>query len=186
MAAFLLWVAVEMQFESNIPLDLSRHFPHGAELYGTLGMLDLIIVFVLQLIVSHWLAKVTSPWYGYLGFLLLGGLIVGGLWQTVFGWTLAIILLSVGEVFSISQIMGLMGVLPQEGQQGSYFALFGMVQGLGTFVAYAVGSTAYQGLGPGVLFTLCLLAAAASAVLYRQAHHVHARPAAARLLTRQG
>ena len=186
MAAFLLWVAVEMQFESNIPLDLSRHFPHGAELYGTLGMLDLIIVFVLQLIVSHWLAKVTSPWYGYLGFLLLGGLIVGGLWQTVFGWTLAIILLSVGEVFSISQIMGLMGVLPQEGQQGSYFALFGMVQGLGTFVAYAVGSTAYQGLGPGVLFTLCLPAAAASAVLYRQAHHVHARPAAARLLTRQG
>ena len=186
MGAFLLWVAVEMQFESNIPLDLSRHFPHGAELYGTLGVLDLVIVFGLQLIVSHWLTKVTSPWYGYLGFLLLGGLILGGLWQTVFGWTLAIILLSVGEVFSISQIMGLMGVLPQEGQQGSYFALFGMVQGLGTFVAYAVGSTAYQGLGPGVLFTLCLLAAAASAVLYRQAHHVHARPAAARLLTRQG
>ncbi len=178
MAAFLLWVAVEMQFESNIPLDLARHFPQGAELYGTLGALDLVIVFVLQLLVSHWLAKATSPWYGYLGFLLLGGLIVGGLWQTVVGWTLAIILLSVGEVFSISQIMALMGVLPREGQQGSYFSLFGMVQGLGTFLAYALGSTAYQGLGPGTLFALCLPAAALAAVLYRQAHHVHVQAAA--------
>ncbi len=169
MGSLLLWVAVEMQFESNLPLDLSRHFPHGAELYGILGAMDMVIVIALQLVVSHWLAKVKSPWYGYAGFLMLGGLLVGGLSQTILGWTLAIILLSVGEVFSISQIMALMGTLPREGQQSGYFSLFGMVQGLGTFLAYGLGGAAYQALGPAALFTLCLPAAAASAVLYRQA-----------------
>lgn len=174
MGSLLLWIAVEMQFESNLPLDLSRHFPHGAELYGILGVLDMVVVIVLQLVVSHWLQKVKSPWYGYVGFLMLGGLLVGGLWQTIPGWTIAILLLSVGEVFSISQIMTLMGTLPREGQQGGYFALFGMVQGLGTFLAYGLGGAAYQALGPAALFTLCLPAAAASAVLYRQARLIHA------------
>lgn len=173
LGSFLLWVTVEMQFESNIPLDLSYHFAHGAELYGTLGVLDMVIVFVLQLVISRWLADQKSPWYGYAGFLLLGGLIVGGLWQTIAGWTVAIVLLSVGEVFSISQIMGLMGILPRDGQQGSYFALFGMAQGLATFFAYFLGTMAYQALGPATLFSLCLPAAAVSAYLYRNARRKH-------------
>lgn len=95
------------------------------------------------------------------------------------GWTLGIILLNVGEVFRISQITALMGVLPREGQQGDYCALLGMVQGLGPFLAYALGSTAYQGLGPGGLFALGLPGAAASAVLYRQAQELHTRAATA-------
>lgn len=173
LGSFLLWVTVEMQFESNIPLDLSYHFAHGAELYGTLGVIDMVIVCVLQLVISRWLADQKSPWLGYMGFLLLGGLIVGGLWQTVAGWTVAIVLLSVGEVFSISQIMGLMGVLPRDGQQGSYFALFGMAQGLATFFAYFLGGAAYQALGPAALFGLCLPAAVVSAYLYRNARWRH-------------
>lgn len=168
--SLLLWATVEMQFESNVPLDLSYHFAHGTELYGTLGALDMVIVFVLQLIVSQWLSRRRSPWYGYLGFMLLGGLAVGGLWQTTWGWLTAIILLSVGEVFSLSQIMAMMGVLPQSGRQGTYFALFGMAQGLATFVAYSLGSAAYQWLTPQGLFSLCIPLAILSAVSYRGAY----------------
>lgn len=167
--AFILWVAVEMQFESNVPLDLSYHLPHGAALFGALGAIDMIIVFVLQLIVSHWLAKQKSPWYGYAGFVLLGGLAVGGIFQTTLGWAIAIVLLSVGEVFSISQIMALMGVLPREGQQGGYFALFGMAQGFATFLAYSLGGTIYQTLHPTALFILCIPAAILSAIFYSMA-----------------
>lgn len=169
MGSFILWALVEMQFESNVPLDLSYHLPHGTALYGILGGIDMVIVFVLQLVVSHWLSHNKSPWYGYAGFVMLGGLIVGGLWQSVMGWTISIILLSVGEVFSISQIMNLMGILPKEGQQGSYFAIFGMAQGLATFLAYSLGGVIYQWLHPAVLFSLCLPAAIISAVLYRNA-----------------
>lgn len=169
MASFILWALVEMQFESNVPLDLSYHLLHGTALYGILGGIDMVIVFVLQLVVSHWLSQNKSPWYGYAGFVMLGGLMVGGLWQTVIGWSISIILLSVGEVFSISQIMNLMGILPKEGQQGSYFAIFGMAQGLATFLAYSLGGVIYQWLHPAVLFSLCLPAAAISAVLYRSA-----------------
>jgi hypothetical protein len=169
MGSFILWALVEMQFESNVPLDLSYHLPHGTALYGILGGIDMVIVFVLQLVVSHWLSLNKSPWYGYAGFVMLGGLIVGGLWQSVMGWTISIILLSVGEVFSISQIMNLMGILPKEGQQGSYFAIFGMAQGLATFLAYSLGGVIYQWLHPAVLFSLSLPAAIISAVLYRSA-----------------
>lgn len=175
MASLVFWCLVEMQFESNIPLDLSYHFPHGAELYGSLGVIDMVIVFVLQLIVSHWLAQQKSPWFGYLGFVMLGGVIIGGLWQSIAGWTLSIVFLSVGEVFSISQIMAMMGVLPQAGRQGSYFALFGMAQGLATFLAYGLGGSAYQLLHAGWLFSLCLPVAILSALCYRQARVWHAR-----------
>lgn len=169
MGALLMWVMVEMQFESNIPLDLSYHFAHGAQLYGTLGVIDMALVFGLQLAVSRWLARQKSPYLAYAGFVALGGLIIGGLWQTVAGWALAIVLLALGEVFSIGQIMNLMGVLPREGRQGTYFAVFGMVQGLGTFLAYALGASAYQDLGPALLFALCLPAAIFSAILFRGA-----------------
>ncbi len=175
MASFILWAVVEMQFESNIPLDLSYHFHHGAKLYGTLGVVDMVIVFGLQLVVSRWLNSKTSVWPSYLGFLMLGGLIVGGLWQTVAGWTISIILLSVGEVFSLSPIMTLMGELPRDGQQGSYFALFGMAQGLATFFAYSLGGFVYQTLSPAVLFSLTLPVAVLSALLYRGAYITHRR-----------
>ncbi len=173
MASFVLWAMVEMQFESNIPLDLSYHFPQGAKLYGTLGMVDMVIVFGLQLGVSRWLATKPSQWLNYIGFLLLGGLIVGGLWQSVVGWTISIVLLSVGEVFSIGPIMTLMGALPREGQHGSYFALFGMAQGLATFLAYSLGGIVYQTLHPAVLFALTLPLAALSGLLYRHAQRTH-------------
>ncbi len=175
MASFVLWGIVEMQFESNIPLDLSYHFSQGAKLYGTLGVFDMVIVFALQLVVSHWLANKEAPWLSYLGFLMLGGLIVGGLWQTVIGWTISIVLLSVGEVFSLGSIMNLMGTLPRDGQQGSYFAIFGMGQGLATFLAYSLGGIAYQTLHPAVLFSLTLPVAAMSAVFYRKALLTHQR-----------
>lgn len=173
MGSFVLWAMVEMQFESNIPLDLSRHFAAGAKLYGTLGVIDMVIVFGLQLVVSRWLASKNSATLSYLGFLMLGGLIVGGLWQTVVGWTIAIILLSVGEVFSLGPIMTLMGALPRDGQQGSYFALFGMAQGLATFLAYSLGGIVYQTLHPAVLFTLTLPVAALSALFYHRAYTTH-------------
>ncbi len=173
MTSFVLWAMVEMQFESNIPLDLSRHFPAGAHLYGTLGVIDMVIVFGLQLVVSRWLATKSSAALSYLGFLMLGGLIVGGLWQTVVGWTIAIVLLSVGEVFSLGPIMTLMGALPRDGQQGSYFALFGMAQGLATFLAYSLGGIVYQTLHPAVLFTLTLPVAALSAFFYHKAYTTH-------------
>lgn len=169
MASFILWVMVEMQFESDIPLDLSYHLPHGAALYGALGAMDMILVFVLQLAVSRWLSTRKSPWYGYMGFLLLGGLAIGGFWQTTVGWGIAIILLALGDVFSISQIMALMGVIPRDGQQAAYFAIFGMAQGMATFLAYALGGTAYQLLHPAVLFSLCVPAAVLSAIFYRAA-----------------
>lgn len=173
MASFVLWAMVEMQFESNIPLDLSYHFPQGAKLYGTLGVVDMVIVFGLQLVVSRWLAKKSSAWLNYIGFLLLGGLIVGGLWQSVLGWTISIVFLSVGEVFSLGPIMTLMGSLPREGQHGSYFALFGMAQGLATFLAYSLGGIVYQTLHPAVLFSLTLPLALISGLFYRWAHNTH-------------
>lgn len=167
--SFLLVVIVEMQFESGVPLDLSFHFAHGAKLFGTLGILDMAVVFVLQLVVSHWLAQRKSPWYGYLGMLAVGGLIVGGLWQSVAGWTLSVLLLAVGDVFAYGQIFSMMGKLPKPGRQGSYFSILGMAQGLGTFAAYGFGAAAYQGLKPGWMFGLCLPAAVLATVAFRNA-----------------
>ncbi len=173
MAAFVLFAMVEMQFESSVPLDLSYHFRHGVSLYGTLGVIEMAVVFFLQIVVGQWLSRQPSPWIGYAGILLSGGLLVGGLWQTVSGWTIAIILLGLGEVFSVSLIMGLFGVLPPDNRQGSYFSLFFMAQGLATFLAYAVGGGAYQFLGPGWLFGLSLPVSGLAAYCYRSARRFH-------------
>jgi len=169
LTSFLLVVAVEMQFESGVPLDLSLHFPQGARLYGMLGALDMAVVVLLQLVVSHWLSQRRSPWYGYVGMLAVGGLIVGGLWQTVLGWTLSIVLLGVGDVFAYGQIFSLMGVLPRPGRQGRYFSVLAMVQGLATFIAYGLGATLYQSLHAGWTFGLTLPIAVVAAFAYRQA-----------------
>lgn len=177
LVSFLLVVAAEMQFESGVPLDLSFHFTGGARIYGALGALDMVIVFVLQLGVSHWLANRKSPWAGYLGMLAVGGLAIGGVWQTIPGWTLTIILLGVGDVFAFGQILALMGDLPQDGRQGQYFALLAMVQGLATFVAYAASGTLYQTLHPAWLFGLTLPAAALATIALRNAKTIHRRQA---------
>jgi MFS family permease len=181
LVSFLLVVAVEMQFESGVPLDLSLHFPHGARLYGTLGVIDMAVVVVLQLVVSHWLNQPKSSGYGYLGMLAVGGLMIGGLWQTVFGWTLSIVLLGVGDVFAYGQIFHLMGTLPKPGREGSYFGLLGMVQGLATFFAYGLGSEAYQFLHAGWTFGLTLPVTLAAIFALRQSKvwtkRQHAEPA---------
>lgn len=166
---FLLVVMVEMQFESGIPLDLSFHFAHGAKLYGALGLLDLAIVAVLQIPATAWLAKRRSKWYGYGGILLVGGISVGGVWQTPSGWIIAIVLLGLGDVFAYGQIFALMGVLPRPGRQGTYFSVFVMVQGFASFLAYALGGFVYQLFKPTVLFGLCLPAAILAAIFFRQA-----------------
>jgi MFS family permease len=169
LASFLLVVAVEMQFESGVPLDLSLHFSRGARLYGALGVLDMVVVVLLQLVVSHWLSQRRSPWYGYVGMCAVGGLIVGGLWQTVLGWTVSIMLLGVGDVFAYGQIFSLMGVLPRPGRQGRYFSVLAMVQGLATFVAYGLGAVLYQTLHAGWTFGLTLPVAVLATFAYRQA-----------------
>lgn len=175
LVSFLLVVAAEMQFESGVPLDLSYHFLHGARIYGVLGALDMVVVFVLQLGVSHWLARNKSPWPGYIGMLAVGGLVIGGVWQTVTGWTLSIVLLGIGDVFAFGQIFALMGVLPRPGRQGQYFSLLTMVQGLATFVAYAASGTVYQVLNPVWLFGLTLPVAVLAALSLRNAKTVHQR-----------
>ncbi|NMP24115.1 MFS transporter [Sulfobacillus harzensis] len=169
LTSFLLVVAAEMQFESGVPLDLSYHFPHGAQLYGALGALDMVVVFVLQLGVSHWLARIKSPWPGYIGMLAVGGLVLGGIWQTVPGWTIAIILLGIGDVFAFGQIFALMGMLPRPGQQGQYFSMFTMVQGLATFIAYAASGAVYQVLHPVWLFGLTIPVAVLATLSFRNA-----------------
>lgn len=169
LVSFFLVVATEMQFESGVPLDLSYHFPHGAQLYGVLGALDMVVVFVLQLGVSHWLARKKSPWPGYIGMLAVGGLVIGGIWQTVPGWTIAIILLGIGDVFAFGQIFALMGVMPSPGQQGQYFSLFTMVQGIGTFIAYAASGAVYQALHPVWLFGLTIPVALLATLSFRNA-----------------
>lgn len=173
LVSFVLWVMVEFQFESGVPLDMSYHFADGAKLYGTLGVVDMAVVFCLQLWISHWLAQRRSQVWTFVGFLLLGGLVVGGLWQTVAGWTIAIICLSLGEVFSLGQIMGLVSGLARKGQQGIYFSLFGMAQGLGAFLAYGAGGVTYQTLHAATLFELCVPAAAMSGLFYLLAERGH-------------
>lgn len=175
--SFVLWVTVEFQFESGVPLDMSYHFVGGARLYGTLGVVDMAIVFCLQLWISHWLQKRSSQVWTFVGFLLLGGLLFGGISQTAVGWTVAIVLLSLGEVLSLGQIMGLMSGLARPGQEGGYFSLFGMAQGLGAFLAYGFGGLAYQALHPVGLFGLCVPAALVSGLLYLAAHRAQARAA---------
>jgi hypothetical protein len=174
LVSFVLWVAVEYQFESGVPLDMSYHFAGGARLYGILGVVDMAVVFLLQLWAADWLERRLAAAWGFVGFLLLGGLAVGGVWQTAAGWTVAIVLLSLGEVFSLGQIMNLLGKLPREGRQASYFALFGMAQGCGAFLAYGLSGAAYQGLHPLVLFLLCVPVAGLSGLFYRWAARRHA------------
>lgn len=166
---FLLVVFVEMQFESGVPLDLSYHFIQGAKLFGVLGVVDMAIVFVLQLVVSRWLFTRKSPWWGYAGIFVVGGLIVGGLWQTVAGWTISIVLLGIGDVFAYGQIFSMMGILPKAGRQGSYFSILGMVQGIATFLAYGLGSILYQTIHAAWMFGLCLPIALLAAYCYRNA-----------------
>lgn len=175
LASFLLTVAAEMQFESGVPLDLSYRFTHGARLYGALGALDMVVVFILQLSVSHWLARKKSPWAGYIGMLAIGGLLVGGVWQTIPGWTVAIILLGIGDVFAFGQIFALMGALPRPGQQGQYFSMLTMVQGTATFIAYAASGVVYQALHPIWLFGLTVPLALIAIVSFRNAQTLHQR-----------
>ncbi|WP_171822667.1 MFS transporter [Sulfobacillus thermosulfidooxidans] len=167
--AFALVVVVEMQFESGVPLDLSFHFVQGAKLYGVLGAIDMTLVFLLQPLVAHWVDNHPSSWFGSLAMLLLSGLVIGALWQTVWGWTLAIICLSVGDVFAFGQIFSLVGVLPKAGQHGLYFSLLSMVQGLGTFAAYAFAGIGYNILHPLGMFLLTIPLTLFAIISYRNA-----------------
>ncbi|SMC05878.1 Na+/melibiose symporter [Sulfobacillus thermosulfidooxidans DSM 9293] len=181
--SFALVVIVEMQFESGVPLDLSFHFAHGAKLYGVLGAIDMILVFSLQLLVAHFLDKHPNSWSGSVGMFLLSGLVIGAIWQTVLGWSIAIILLSVGDVFAFGQIFSLMGVLPKSGQHGLYFSLLGMVQGFGTFVAYALGGIGYEILHPFGMFMLTIPLTILAVFSYRNAFRLGTASQEERMIT---
>jgi hypothetical protein len=89
------------------------------------------------------------------------------------------VLLALGDVLSITRIMDLMGTIPSEDHQAAYFSVFGMVQGLGTFLAYGLGTGIYAALGPAVLFGLMVPVAALAAVMFRGAARASA-PASSR------
>jgi len=169
LCCFLLVVLVEMQFESGVPLDLAFHFHRGARLYGILGVLDMALVVILQLLIRPALNQKRTPWYVLLGMLAVGGLIIGGLWQSVTGWTVSIVLLGIGDVMAYGRIFYWMGGLPKPGRQGAYFSLLGMVQGVATFLAYSLGADLYQTLRAGWMFGLTLPVTVIAVLAYRRA-----------------
>ncbi|MEU3693708.1 MFS transporter [Streptomyces narbonensis] len=148
--------------------------------YGAMAAVNAVLVVALQPFVTARLAGLPQLAVQSAGSLLIAvGVALMGLADGIVGYTVSVVVWSLGEVVVAGIAAGVVANLAPAHARGRYQGAFSWTWGVARFAALTVGVAAYTTLGPGVLWWTALLAgSAAAAATLTLAPRVHRRTAA--------
>ncbi|MBP2583579.1 MFS family permease [Streptomyces sp. PvR006] len=133
--------------------------------YGAMAAVNAILVVALQPFATARLS--TYPQLavqGAGGTLIAGGVALTGLADGVVGYTVSVVVWSLGEVVVAGIAAGVVANLAPAHARGRYQGAFSWTWGLARFAALTLGVAMYTTLGPSVLWWTALVAGTAAAV----------------------
>ncbi|MFE7586609.1 MFS transporter [Streptomyces gardneri] len=148
--------------------------------YGAMAAVNAVLVVALQPFVTARLAKLPQLAVQSAGSALIAvGVALTGLADGIVGYTVSVVVWSLGEVVVAGIAAGVVANLAPAHARGRYQGAFSWTWGVARFAALTVGVAAYTTLGAGVLWWTALLAgSAASAATLALVPRVHRRTAA--------
>ncbi|GEB61318.1 MFS transporter [Streptomyces gardneri] len=148
--------------------------------YGAMAAVNAVLVVGLQPFVTARLAKLPQLAVQSAGSALIAvGVALTGLADGIVGYTVSVVVWSLGEVVVAGIAAGVVANLAPAHARGRYQGAFSWTWGVARFAALTVGVAAYTTLGAGVLWWTALLAgSAASAATLALVRRVHRRTAA--------
>ncbi|MFE7552091.1 MFS transporter [Streptomyces gardneri] len=165
--------------EVALPLAV-RDSGHSPAVYGAMAAVNAVLVVALQPFVTARLAKLPQLAVQSAGSALIAvGVALTGLADGIVGYTVSVVVWSLGEVVVAGIAAGVVANLAPAHARGRYQGAFSWTWGVARFAALTVGVAAYTTLGAGVLWWTALLAgSAASAATLALVPRVHRRTAA--------
>ncbi|MFJ3769465.1 MFS transporter [Streptomyces sp. NPDC090082] len=132
--------------------------------YGAMAAVNAVVVVALQPFATARLARFPQLVVQSAGSVLIAlGVALTGLADGVAGYTVSVVVWSLGEVVVAGIAAGVFADLAPAHARGRYQGAFSWTWGLARFGALTVGVTAYTTLGPGALWWTALLAGTAAA-----------------------
>ncbi|MGW2300481.1 MFS transporter [Streptomyces sp. NPDC001809] len=133
--------------------------------YGAMAAVNAVLVVALQPFVTGRLAGFPQLAVQAVGSTLIaGGVALTGLADGVVGYTVSVVVWSLGEVVVAGIAAGVVANLAPAHARGRYQGAFSWTWGLARFAALTLGVAAYTTLGPSVLWWTALVAGTAAAV----------------------
>ncbi|MFF3774766.1 MFS transporter [Streptomyces sp. NPDC002232] len=132
--------------------------------YGAMAAVNAVVVVALQPFATARLARFPQLVVQSAGSVLIAlGVALTGLADGVAGYTVSVVVWSLGEVVVAGIAAGVFADLAPAHARGRYQGAFSWTWGLARFGALTLGVTAYTTLGPGALWWTALLAGTAAA-----------------------
>ncbi|MFJ5077041.1 MFS transporter [Streptomyces sp. NPDC088553] len=133
--------------------------------YGAMAAVNAILVVALQPFATARLSRFPQlAVQGAGGTLIAGGVALTGLADSVAGFTVSVVVWSLGEVVVAGIAAGVVANLAPAHARGRYQGAFSWTWGLARFAALTLGVAAYTTLGPSVLWWTALVAGTAAAL----------------------
>lgn len=147
--------------------------------YGAMAAVNAVLVVALQPFVTARLAKLPQLVVQSAGSALIAvGVALTGLADGIVGYTVSVVVWSLGEVVVAGIAAGVVANLAPAHARGRYQGAFSWTWGVARFAALTVGVAAYTTLGPSALWWTALVAgSAASVATLMLAPRVHRRTA---------
>ncbi|KOX38621.1 MULTISPECIES: MFS transporter [unclassified Streptomyces] len=132
--------------------------------YGSMAAVNAVLVVALQPFVTVWLAKLPQLAVQSAGGTLIAvGVALTGLADGIVGYTVSVVVWSLGEVMVAGIAASVVANLAPAHARGRYQGAFGWTWGVARFAALTLGVTVYTTLGPAVLWWTALAAGTAAA-----------------------
>ncbi|MFE5900772.1 MFS transporter [Streptomyces sp. NPDC056488] len=132
--------------------------------YGAMAAVNAVLVVALQPLVTAWLTRLPQLAVQSAGSALIAvGVALTGLADGVAGYTVSVVVWSLGEVVVAGIAASVVANLAPAHARGRYQGAFGWTWGTARFAALTLGVTVYTTLGPAVLWWTALVAGTAAA-----------------------
>ncbi len=155
------------QIMTSLPIHMERMWgTQGVQLYSVLILINTIMVISLQIVFAKYLTKkkAHSLLIAACSFLICGFLFFE--WLAIPSvYIAAIVLITLGELFSFVGVQVNLTQLSASDNKGSYFGAWS-IRFLGDFVGPSVGLYSLQHFSSHILFSICALAPAISILCY--------------------
>ncbi|WP_406060359.1 MFS transporter [Streptomyces sp. NBC_01077] len=161
----LLGVQLFVYSLTEVALPLAVHDSGlSPAVYGAMAAVNAVLVVALQPFATAWLARFPQlAVQGAGGTLIAVGVALTGMADGVVGYTVSVVVWSLGEVVVAGIAAGVVANLAPAHARGRYQGAFSWTWGVARFAALTVGVAAYTTLGPAVLWWTALVAGTATA-----------------------
>ncbi|MGA5068767.1 MFS transporter [Streptomyces exfoliatus] len=162
----LLGVQLFVYSLTEVALPLAVHDSGlSPAVYGAMAAVNAILVVALQPLSTAWLARFPQlAVQGAGGTLIAVGVALTGLADGIVGYTVSVVVWSLGEVVVAGIAAGVVANLAPAHARGRYQGAFSWTWGVARFAALTLGVTVYTTIGPTVLWWTALVAGTATAV----------------------